>query len=113
VEHVPIYEQVAHAQFLARVWADNAVSFTGTVSAREHHLLKQLLPLAIPTVKSLSFLINQNEKQSYKQLPYEGITIEEFERRSKQIKDIDWSDFGGSDGQDSMFCDADVCELPI
>lgn len=113
VEHVPIYEQVAHAQFLARVWADNAVSFTGTIAAREKHLLAQLLPLAIPTVKSLSFLVNNDENKAYDQAPYEGITVDEYERRAKAIQQIDWSDFGGSDGQDSLYCDGDVCELPF
>lgn len=68
--------------------------------------------MALPQVKALSFLMDQGEDQQYEQLPYEGITLEEFEKRKNAINEsVDWSTYGGSDGQDSKFCDGDVCVI--
>lgn len=112
VEHVPIAEQVALAAFLARVWADNAVSFTGTVGKHEVKYLEKVVTMHLPQVKALSFLMDQGDEQQYEQLPYEGITVEEFEKRKAAInEDVDWSTYGGSDGLDSKFCDGDVCVI--
>jgi ribonucleoside-triphosphate reductase len=113
VDQVSIFEQCALAAFLADVWADNAVSFTGTVSTSERKLLEKAITLTLPRVKSLSFLMNNDEAKAYKQAPYEGITMAEFERRMADIdQDIDFSDYQGSDGIDSRYCDGDVCEIP-
>ena len=112
VENVPIAEQVAIAQFLARVWADNSVSFTGTVSKREIPYLERVITMALPTVKALSFLVNQEEDQQYEQPPYEAISVDEFNRRKAEIDEaVDWSTYGGSDGLDSRYCDGDVCVI--
>lgn len=112
VENVPVAEQVSLAAFLARVWADNSVSFTGTVSKKEIPYLERVVTMGLPQVKALSFLVDQGDDQQYEQLPYEGITLEEFNKRKAQIdENIDWSDYGGSDGLDSKFCDGDVCVI--
>jgi ribonucleoside-triphosphate reductase len=112
VEHVPIAEQVAIAQFLARVWADNSVSFTGTVAKREIPYLERVITMALPTVKALSFLVSQEEDKQYEQAPYEAISVDEFNTRKAAInEDVDWSTYGGSDGLDSRFCDGDVCVI--
>jgi ribonucleoside-triphosphate reductase len=113
VEHVPISEQVALACFLARVWADNSVSFTGTVSKKEIPYLERVITMGLPQVKALSFLVNQEDDKQYEQAPYEAITLEEFEKRHAAIDhNIDWSDYGGTDGIDNRYCDGDVCEIP-
>jgi ribonucleoside-diphosphate reductase alpha chain len=112
VDQVSIWEQASIASFLQRVWADNAVSFTGTVGLREVGQLEAVVSQTLPVVKALSFLVNNDEKMVYQQAPYEGITVEEYERRMKEIdQTIDWSNYGGSDGQDSRFCDGDACSI--
>jgi hypothetical protein len=112
VEHVPISEQVALACFLARVWADNSVSFTGTVGKREIPYLEKVVVMALPQVKSLSFLVNQEDDKQYEQAPYEAISLEEFDKRKAAISEaVDWSTYTGTDGIDSRFCDGDSCEV--
>lgn len=114
VDQVSIWEQASIAAFLQRVWADNAVSFTGTVGLKEIGQLEAVVSQTLPVVKALSFLVNNDEKKMYEQAPYEGITVEEYERRMAQInQDIDWSDYAGSDGIDTRYCDGNACEVPF
>jgi hypothetical protein len=82
------------------------------VGLREVGQLEAVVSQTLPVVKALSFLVNNDEKMVYQQAPYEGITVEEYERRMKEIdQTIDWSNYGGSDGQDSRFCDGDACSI--
>jgi len=112
VDQVSIWEQASIAAFLQRVWADNAVSFTGTVGLREIGQLEAVVSQTLPVVKALSFLVNNDEHKMYEQAPYEGITAEEYERRCKEITPVvDWSDYGGSDGIDNRYCDGNSCEI--
>ena len=112
VEQVSIWEQASLAAFLQRVWSDNAVSFTGTVTPKEISQLEAVVTQMLPVAKALSFLVQEPNTPVYPQSPYEGITVEEFEKRYAAINhDIDWSDYGGTDGLDTRFCDGDVCEI--
>gem|GEM_PF-5022897 len=52
-----------------------------------------------------------NFTYTYKQMPYEGISKEEYERRQALMPQIDWTRFGGSDGMESRFCSNDTCEI--
>jgi len=61
-------------------------------------------------IKSVSMLPH-TEEGAYEQMPYEGITKEEYEKRLADLKEIDWSSFGGSDGEDSRFCTTEGCEV--
>jgi ribonucleoside-triphosphate reductase len=112
VEQVSVWEQASLAAFLQRVWADNAVSFTGTVTPREISQLEAVVTQMLPVSKALSFLVQEPDAPVYPQSPYEGITVEEFNKRFAAIDhDVDWSDYGGTDGLDTRFCDGDACEI--
>lgn len=92
-------------------WADQMVSNTITFDKKtEGGQVEDFLSMMIPNVKSLS-LMPETEEGAYDQMPYEKITKAEYDQRAKQVKDIDWSTFGGSDGQDSKFCTTDACEF--
>lgn len=111
VDQVPFAEQCALASFMARVWADNSVSFTGTINRTDLAHAERVITMTLPTVKSMSALVNQESNKKYRQLPYEAISVEELNRRKSEIRDIDWSDFQGSDGEDQKFCDGDACAI--
>lgn len=76
----------------------------------EGHQIEDFLAFTAPFVKTLS-LLPHTEEGAYAQMPYEGITLKEYEDRAAKIKEIDWNTFGGSDGQDSRFCANDNCEV--
>jgi ribonucleoside-triphosphate reductase (thioredoxin) len=63
-----------------------------------------------PTIKSVS-LLPHTEQGAYAQMPYEGISKEEYIRRKSEISEINWDAFSGSDGQDSRFCSNDSCSI--
>ena len=113
VSEVSLWEQASIVAWLQREWSDNAVSNTLTFSpSREGNQIERVLSTFAPLVKSISMLPDQSEQQSYAQPPYEKISREEYRERMKQLKEIDWAEFSGGDGQDTKFCDGDVCELP-
>lgn len=112
VDQVSIWEQASIAAFLSRVWADNAVSFTGTVGKKEIGQLEAVVSQTLPVVKALSFLVNNDETKVYPQAPYEAITVDEYERRYNAINHaVDWSSYSGTDGLDTRYCDGDACEV--
>lgn len=111
IKSVSIYEQAAIVAMLQKAWADNAVSNTLTVQAKELDQIERVLALFAPQTKSLS-LLPDLEEGAYAQMPLEKITKDEFEKRSATIKDIDWSALTGQDGVDQRFCTNDVCEIP-
>ncbi len=77
----------------------------------EEHDVEAVLSMLAPVVKSVSMLPHTS-KGVYKQMPEEGITKEEYERRLASLKPIDWSKLRGSDGVDEKFCQGDRCEVP-
>ena len=98
-------------QMLQRHWADQMVSNTITFDPKtEAAQIEDFLSLTLPNVKSYS-LLPETEEGAYAQMPYEQITKVEYDKRAKAITDIDWSTFGGSDGQDSKFCSNEECEI--
>lgn len=96
---------------LQRHWSDNMVSNTITFDPKtEGPQIEDFLAFTAPFIKTIS-LLPHTDDGAYAQMPYEGITLKEYEERAAQIKEIDWSTFGGSDGQDSRFCANDNCEV--
>jgi len=107
---VSAWEQFAFLAMLQREWSDNMVSCTVYFNPEtEGDQIEHMLALFAPTIKSVSMLPH-SDKGSYKQMPYEGISKEEYEARLAAIPKIDWSSFGGSDGIESRFCTNDSCE---
>ncbi len=63
-----------------------------------------------PVLKSVSVLPH-TEKGSYAQMPYEGITEEEYHKRINAFPKVDFSHFSGSDGILVKYCTNDTCDL--
>jgi ribonucleoside-triphosphate reductase len=112
VKNVSVWEQAQVVTMLQRAWADNAVSNTLTFQPNETHQIERVLAMNAPLVKSLSLL--PDRENVYEQMPVERITKDEFTRRSRDMKPVDWSVLSGSDGEagDSAYCSSDSCEVP-
>ena len=76
----------------------------------EEDIIESVLSHIAPLTKSVS-LLPHSEAGIFPQMPEEGITKEEYQRRLAQIKPIDWSQFGGSDGVDEKYCTGDTCNV--
>ena len=109
--NVSMWEQFALLATLQREWADNMVSCTiyfqpESEGSHIEHALGQFIPL----IKSVSMLPH-TENGVYAQAPYEGIDLEKYKQLAAEIKRIDWSDYGGTDGEMPTYCTNGVCEL--
>lgn len=110
-KEITAYEQFSLLATMQREYSDNMVSCTIYFDKQtESHMIKNLLAEFIPVVKSVS-LLPHTEEGAYKQMPLEGITEEEYNKRLTNIKEIDWSLFKESDGMDEMFCTNEQCTL--
>jgi ribonucleoside-diphosphate reductase alpha chain len=108
---VSAWEQFAFLAMLQREWSDNMVSCTVYFDKeKEGDQIAHMLAQFAPVIKSVSMLPH-TEEGAYEQMPYEGISKEEYEKRLAALGDINWSDFSGSDGEDSRFCTTEECEL--
>ena len=107
---VSAWEQFSLLAMLQREWSDNMVSCTiyfdpKTEGEQIEHMLAQFAPI----IKSVSMLPH-TDTGAYAQMPYEGITKEEYNERLARLPEIDWSSFGGSDGIENRYCTNDSCE---
>ena len=110
---VSAWEQFALLSTLQREWADNMVSCTVYFNPEtEGDQIEHMLGQFAPTIKSVSMLPH-TEDGAYAQMPYEGISKEEYERRQCEIAPIYWDAFGGSDGEDSRFCSNGTCSVNL
>jgi len=108
---VSAWEQFAFLAMLQREWSDNMVSCTVYFDPQsEGRQIEHMLAQFAPIIKSVSMLPH-SDSGAYKQMPYEGISKEEYERRVAAMPKIAWETFGGSDGMESRFCSNDTCEL--
>ena len=81
----------------------------------EGNQIEYMLGQFLPVLKSVS-LLPHTPAGAYPQMPYEGITKEEYEKRSAAIKEIEWlSEFNHTeleqDHSSILYCDNDSCEL--
>ncbi len=76
----------------------------------EEDELEAVLSAIGPYVKSVS-LLPHSEVGIAPQMPEEGITKAEYEKRINSIKPIDWSNYKGSDGEDEKYCQGDKCTI--
>lgn len=109
---VSVWAKAQTVVMLQKFWADNMVSNTLSFDpVREGNQIEDLVTFTAPFIKTISLLPLLDEGAVYEQSPIEQITLAEVQRRQKEIGGIDWSQFGGSDGQDSKFCSNDSCEV--
>jgi ribonucleoside-triphosphate reductase len=115
-KEVSMWEQASMNAFLQREWSDNGVSCTIYFDPdRELHDLEHLISMYAPQVKAMS-LLGHTDEGAYAQMPYEGITRNEYLERKRAVKPVDIATFvaaGSSDGMDSRFCANDTCEIPL
>lgn len=103
---VSIWEQLANAIDYQRYWSDNQVSITATFKKEEIKDLKYALEFVEDKLKGLSLLPLTDS--GYKQMPYEEITKEEYEKQVKDLKPIKtWITHEKSAG--TVYCDGDSC----
>lgn len=108
---VSLWEQAFNLVLLQREWADNAVSNTLYFKPGvEEDIIEAVLSHIAPLTKSVS-LLPHSTTGIFKQMPEEGISREEYNRRLAAIKPIDWTKFGGSDGTDEKYCTGDACNV--
>ncbi|OQX58549.1 MAG: fused protease/ribonucleoside-triphosphate reductase [Helicobacteraceae bacterium 4484_230] len=108
---VSAWEQFSFLAMLQREWSDNMVSCTIYFDPKtEAAQIEHMLALFAPIIKSVSMLPH-SDTGAYAQMPYEGISKEEYESRLAKMPAIDWSEFAGSDGIESRFCTNDSCDL--
>mgnify|MGYP002621259702 CR=1 FL=1 len=112
-KEVSAWEQFTLLGHLQREWADNSVSCTVYFdSETEGPQIANMLTQHAPTIKSVSMLPH-SEAGAYPQMPYEGISIEEYESRIAELSPLDWETLTGSDGNQSaeMYCQGDSCTI--
>jgi ribonucleoside-diphosphate reductase alpha chain len=86
-------EQFSILAMLQREWSDNMVSCTIYFDPnREGNQIDDMLREFVPVIKSVSMLPH-SDTGSYRQMPYEGITKEQYEDRLAKMPSIDWNTF--------------------
>lgn len=116
---VTIWEKASAAALVQKHFADNAVSVTITFTQSEKDQIGAVLRTFEGQLKSISFLpiFELAEDHPYKQLPYEGISIDKYQDLTKATKPINWDKlYGDKKAEDALgdkFCTTDTCELKL
>jgi adenosylcobalamin-dependent ribonucleoside-triphosphate reductase len=117
-----IWEQVSLASLHQQFWADNQVSCTVKFqpgesdqisSALEHfeHALKGISFLPYMDAAELARQVDAHGEPMYHQLPYEPITVEEYEVALARISAVDLSD--AVHEVNERFCDGASCKVSL
>ena len=109
INETTMWEQMNLAAFAQENWSDNAVSVTITFKKNEKEQIKSALDIFQFKLKSVSFLPKLDDETPYKQMPYEEISEKEYEKRSKSILPLDFSEMLSIDSKSEMYCNDDVC----
>ena len=106
-----IWEQFSLAAFLQRHWADNQVSCTATFDPKtESEQLPHVLNYFQYKLKGIS-LLPRHELGAYKQMPYEAITEDEYNKQVKKLGRLSFVGVEGEEAEIDKFCNNDVCEI--
>lgn len=111
---VSAWEQFALLAMMSREWADNMVSCTIYFNEEnEGPQLERMLGQFAPLIKSVSMLPH-SEVGIYPQMPYEGITEQEYKNRLSALPKIDFNNYSSYDNPEnkdaSLYCENDSCE---
>jgi ribonucleotide reductase alpha subunit len=111
---VTIFEKMNLAILAQRYWSDNAVSLTVTFDPEdEAKYIGDVLRMFEGQLKTVSFL--PMKKDTYPQMPYEAITVDEYDSTSATLNKLKWGKLykSGLDAAGEKYCTTDVCEIPI
>jgi len=107
-----IWEQFSLASFLQRHWADNQVSCTATFDPEtEADQLPHVLNYFQYRLKGIS-LLPRHPLGAYKQMPYEAITEQEYNKQVKKLGHLSFVGIEGEEAEIDKFCNNDVCDIP-
>lgn len=110
-EHdVSMWEKLQLAAFMQRYWADNQVSCTVTFKPEEADQIASALTFFQYQLKGISFL-PLKKKKAYKQMPYETITVEEYDRLTAKLKPLRLRNIENEQAEVERFCNNDTCQL--
>lgn len=76
----------------------------------EENDIESVISSIAPSVKSVS-LLPHTAKGVYAQMPEEGITEEEYNKRISEIAYINWSDLKESIPEAELYCEGDKCQI--
>ncbi|MEK6879994.1 MAG: fused protease/ribonucleoside-triphosphate reductase, partial [Nanoarchaeota archaeon] len=108
VEDISMWEQLSLAAFMQKYWADNQVSCTVTFKQEEKEQIKFALNYFQYQLKGISFL-PRTEKGTYKQMPYEKISEEQYNKLVKNLKPLKFKRIHNEEAEIDRFCSNDVC----
>lgn len=112
---VTMWEKASLAVLLQRWWADNQVSVTITFQEDEREQIGSLLRSVDGQLKSIS-LLPLLDGGAYKQMPYESITLDEYDELTANLEKLDLAALyagAANDAEGEKFCTTDVCEIPL
>ena len=114
--NVSMWEQLSLAAFLQKYWADNQVSCTVSFNPKtEGDSLKPALEYFQYQLKGISFLPRSNN--TYKQMPYEQISQEEYQKLSQYLSKVELSKLlrrksvSMNDPNPENYCDNNNCSI--
>jgi len=111
VGELSIWEQFSLAAFLQRHWADNQVSCTATFDPKtEADQLPHVLNYFQYKLKGIS-LLPRHELGAYKQMPYEAITEEEYDKMVGKLGKLSFGVIKNEEAEIDKFCNSDTCEI--
>jgi adenosylcobalamin-dependent ribonucleoside-triphosphate reductase len=108
---VSIWEQLSLAAFMQRYWSDNQVSCTITFNPeKEGDYIKHALEYFQYQLKGISFL-PRKKGGAYKQMPYEEITEEMYNKLMKDIKKPNLGTIHNEKADLESGCDTEKCTI--
>lgn len=107
---VSMWEKLQLAAFMQRYWADNQVSCTVSFKPEEADQIAPALEYFQYQLKGISFL-PLKEKKVYKQMPYEEITAQEYEKLTAKLKPLRLRNIENEQAEIEKFCSNDTCQL--
>jgi ribonucleoside-diphosphate reductase alpha chain len=112
---VSMWSKGAMAVMMQRHWSDNATSVTVTFDKKkEGDQIEDFLAFNMPNLKSVSMLPEYDpdeDEVTYTQLPYEEITLKQYDERKSKISSIDWRGFEQTQIEEERFCTNDSCAI--
>lgn len=111
INETNMWEQLNLAAFAQEYWSDNSVSVTVTFKEHEKNQIKNALEIFQFKLKSVSFLPKLENNTAYAQMPYEEITEKDYEKLSKSLLPLDFSNMLSTDSKTEMYCESDVCMI--